>query len=389
MQRIKLPLIALAAAGLLVGIPAVAQAKVIKVHPGDSIQAAVDQAHPGDTVKIAPGTYTEASQPCPSGSISCAVVVRKDDISIVGPSSRHGKRGHDGKRAVLEAGPDQRLGIVVAKTTDPACLDDPSLQVHGSRLRGLTVKGFDGIGVLLNCVKHWRITHLVTKDNEEYGIFPSHSFSGRVDHSFASGANDTGIYVGQSRNSRMDHNVATGNVSGYEIENSTGIRARHNLAFGNTGGILSFDLPFLDVKVNRDNVIADNIVVHNNRPNTCTDPDDTVCQVPSGTGILLMAVDQNVARHNLVKGNDSFGIGVANICVAQGLSAAECAALDIQPDPDNNRVIRNTVTGNGQNPDPGLPAPFARDLVWDTTGTGNCWSNNVFDTSFPATLPGC
>jgi hypothetical protein len=47
------------------------------------------------------------------------------------------------------------------------------------------------------------------------------------------------------------------------------------------------------------------------------------------------------------------------------------------------------VTGIGQSPDPSLPSAFAKDLVWDTTGTGNCWSKNVFDTSFPASLPSC
>jgi hypothetical protein len=102
-----------------------------------------------------------------------------------------------------------------------------------------------------------------------------------------------------------------------------------------------------------------------------------------------MAADENLVHHNLVRRNDSFGIGVANICVALGLSPSECAALDIQPDPEYNRVVGNEVTGNGQNPDPSLPAAFAKDLVWDTTGTGNCWSNNVFDTSFPATSPSC
>jgi parallel beta-helix repeat protein len=379
-----------------------AQSKVIKVRPGDSIQAAVDQADPGDKVKIAPGTYTEASQPCPAepGS-SCAVVVREDDISIVGQSGKHGKHGkhgnhghhgghgHHGEGVVLKAADGQEQGISVAQTGDAACLDDSSLRVHGSLIKGLTVRGFEGDGVFLYCVKGWRVTHVVTKDNREYGIFPSHSFDGRVDHSFASGANDTGIYIGQSRNSRIDHNVATDNVSGYEIENSIGIRARHNLAHGNTGGILSFDLPFLDTKVNRDNVIAHNVVVGNNRPNTCLDPGDAVCQVPSGTGVLLVAADQNRLRHNLVRGNDSFGIAIANICVAQQLSGAECAALDIQRDSDHDRVVANKVTGNGQHPDPSLPGVFAKDLAWDTTGTGNCWSNNVFDTSFPATLPSC
>jgi hypothetical protein len=32
---------------------------------------------------------------------------------------------------------------------------------------------------------------------------------------------------------------------------------------------------------------------------------------------------------------------------------------------------------------------FAVDLAWDGTGVGNCWSGNVFATSFPPDLPTC
>jgi parallel beta-helix repeat protein len=226
-------------------------------------------------------------------------------------------------------------------------------------------------------------------DNDEYGTFPSRTFNGRLDHSFASGANDTGHYIGQSFDARMDHNVATDNVSGYEIENSLRVRADHNLAFGNTGGILSFALPFLDVQENSENVIAHNVVRDNDRPNTCTDPSEAVCAVPPGTGILLMAVDDNLVKRNEVTGNDSFGIAVSNICLAQNLPPEICAILDIDPDPDGNRVISNVATGNGLDPAPTLPPVFAQDLVWDLTGTGNCWSRNVFDTSFPDPLPSC
>jgi hypothetical protein len=88
------------------------------------------------------------------------------------------------------------------------------------------------------------------------------------------------MYIGQSFDSRVDHNVATDNVSGFELENSIGIRADHNLSFGNTGGILSFTLPFLDAKVNRANLIDHNTVRDNSRPNTCSEPGDDVCQVP-------------------------------------------------------------------------------------------------------------
>jgi parallel beta-helix repeat protein len=379
---IKLAMCAVAA--LLVLLPAAASAKVIKVKPGHSIQAAVEKANPGDTVQIDPGTYTSSSTECPPRpSRACAVSVTKDDISIVG------KEGGHGKKVVLEAEPGQNEGLAIGRQGGGACLEDPSLRVHGSLISGITVRGFEDDGVLLSCVDDWRVTDVTAVDNEEYGIFPSHVFDGRLDHSFASGANDTGHYIGQSFDSRVDHNVATGNVSGFELENSVGIRADHNLSFGNTGGILSFDLPFLDATVNSDNVIDHNVVMNNDRPNTCTDPEDTVCQVPPGTGILLMAVDENTVKGNLVTGNDSYGIAVANICQAQELPEEVCAALDIEPNPDRNSVIFNAVLGNGHHPAPSLPPVFAKDLAWDGTGVGNCWSHNLFGTAFPDPLPGC
>ena len=48
----------------------------IRVHPGDSIQAAVDHASPGDHILVYPGTYHEAGTPCPTDpSHQCGVVV--------------------------------------------------------------------------------------------------------------------------------------------------------------------------------------------------------------------------------------------------------------------------------------------------------------------------
>ena len=359
---------------------AAAQARTIRVGHGDSIQAAVDQAHSGDTIQVRTGTYREAGRPCPAEPAhTCAVVVTKDNIKIVG----------QGKKVVLDNAGDQDDGIAVAKTGDPACLTDDSLQVNGSLIKGITVTDFEDDGVFLNCVDGFRITEVRATGNLEYAIFPSHSFNGRVDKSFASGANDTGFYVGQSHDVRMDHNTATDNVSGYEIENSTRVRADHNTAYGNTGGILSFTLPFLDVKQNSDNQIDHNSVHDNNRPNTCLDPSDSVCGVPQGTGILLLAADANDVSHNESKQNDSYGIAVGNFCLGTSTPPEVCAQLDIQPDADNNHITHNEVTGNGGNPDPDLPPPFAVDLAWDTTGVGNCWSNNVFGTSFPDPLPAC
>ncbi len=369
------------ALGLLLLAAVAADARTIRVGPGQSIQAAVDRANPGDTIKVKPGTYHEAGRPCPAEpGHTCAVVVTKDRISIES-SGNH--------RVVLDNAGGQHEGIAVGKTSDPACLADDSKQVNGSKIKGLTVTDFDDDGIFLFCVDGFRVTEVKATANREYGIFPSHSLNGRVDHSFVSGSNDTGFYTGQSHDVRMDHNRATGNVSGYEIENSTRVRADHNVATGNTGGILSFTLPFLDVKSNSNNRIDHNEVEKNNKPNTCVDPGDAVCGVPQGTGILLLAADTNDVSHNEVEENDSYGIAVANFCLGTNTPPEVCAQLDIQPDSDGNRITHNEVEDNGAHPDPNLAPVFAVDLAWDTTGVGNCWEHNEFGTSFPDPLPGC
>jgi len=227
-------------------------------------------------------------------------------------------------------------------------------------------------------------------DDAEYGIFPSHCGPGRVTHNVATGANDTGIYTGRSHDVRVDHNLAMGNVSGFEIENSSNVRLDHNEATGNTGGILSFTLPFLDVNANHDNQIEHNSVHDNNKPNTCLREEDAVCGVLVGTGVLVLAADDNRVEHNTVTGNGTFGIAVADFCVGQGIPPEVCATLGIEPSPDGTLTAHNTVTGNGLTPDPRLIfSAFAVDLAWDGTGTGNCWRKNVAGTQFPPDLPGC
>lgn len=47
------------------------------------------------------------------------------------------------------------------------------------------------------------------------------------------------------------------------------------------------------------------------------------------------------------------------------------------------------MLGNGT---ASLPPPFdalAADLVWDGSGTDDCWSANQFTTSVPPQLPAC
>ncbi|MCA1690952.1 MAG: hypothetical protein LC733_01670 [Actinobacteria bacterium] len=56
----------------------------------------------------------------------------------------------------------------------------------------------------------------------------------------------------------------------------------------------------------------------------------------------------------------------------------------MDPRPDHNRVVGNTILNNGRRPDVtrngGRPGA---DIVYDGSGVGNCFAQNLFVTQFP------
>ena len=146
-------------------------------------------------------------------------------------------------------------------------------------------------------------------------------------------------------------------------------------------------MPFLEIGTQQNTLVSLNGVHDNNRPNTA-EPDDALAALPSGIGILLVAADTTRVTRNAVTGNQYLGIGVVSFCLEASLLGLPCDGLDIEPQPDGNRIFGNFVQGNGAVPvaDPLLDA-FRADVAWDGSGNGNCWKSNLVGTSVPPVLP--
>lgn len=379
----------LLAAALLVGFAATsAMARTLVVHPGGSIREALANAQPGDRIKVLPGVYKEGSPDDLN-----ALTITMDRIELVGDTSSD-------KPVILENAGGQSYGLWVspadstgaaaqADDEHPPCGFDGS-RIHGFSIHGFTLRGFQIHGLHLACVDGFEISNNVSENNSVYGLFPVVSSNGLLINNVVRGtALDAGIYVGQSDSVVIAGNHSENNLIGLEVENSRNCSVVGNELSGNTLGILVDILPFL-VKKTQDTVLVANNKVHdNNRPNTGT-PGDITAVVPSGTGILILGGNAASVTHNRVENNGFAGIAMASLCLGLALEGVACTGLDVTPDPSNNHVTMNDLENNGTVPqaDPFFDSLRA-DLIWDGSGTGNCWSDNRFATSTPPVLPSC
>ena len=144
-------------------------------------------------------------------------------------------------------------------------------------------------------------------ENGAYGIYPVQSKNILIEDSVAIGASDAGIYVGQSsqiivRNSRAQYNVA-----GIEIENSTQPDVYNNIATNNTGGILVFDLPNLPIQGGQATRVFNNLIFENNTANFAP-AGNIVANVPTGTGLMILANDNIEIFENQFTDNQNVNI---------------------------------------------------------------------------------
>ena len=370
-------------------VAAAAEARTLVVRPGGSIRAALARAQPGDTIQVLPGVYREG-QP---GELN-ALTVTLDGIRLVG-------RPAPGRPVVLENPGGQGYGVWVSPSNSagpgpeaddehPPCGFDGS-RLHGFSISGFTIRGFEHHGVHLACVDGFAIEDNVSEGNHVYGLFPVVSQHGVMSGNLVRGTDkDAGIYVGQSDRVLIAGNRAEDNLLGLEVENSRDCAVVGNELTGNTLGIIVDVLNDKILKTQERTLVALNRVHDNNRPNTA-EPGDIIAVLPPGIGVLLSGADTTTVTLNDVRRNGFAGIGVVSICLGFVLQGQPelCAVIDVEPNPDGNRIVGNTVLGNGTSPT-GTPLDaLLGDLIWDGSGTGNCWSGNRFGTSAPSPLPAC
>jgi cytochrome c peroxidase len=325
-------------------------ARVVEVRPGESIQEAVDKAGRNGVVRIYPGTYHEN------------VLVIHHGVTIEGVI-RNGKRPVLDGRNLL---PDAISGLG-----------------NDFTVMNLEIRNYQGNGVVVHKARNVVFRNLILHNTGLYGVYPIECDGVLVEDCKVSGTRDAGIYVGQSRNIVVRRNEAFQNVTGIEIENSVNAIVEDNYVHNNTGGILVFLLPFNPSKVQDGCIVRRNRVINNNTPNFA-DPEAIVSNVLKGTGIMLLAADNTEVYENEIVGNGTFGI--MTIGLRQIFPAP--TPLDVDPNPDGNRIYNNILRDNGNDPDErlkrfGIPPV---DLLWDMTGKGNQW-NQPNATRFPSVLP--
>ena len=203
--------------------------------------------------------------------------------------------------------------------------------------------------------------------NGAYGIYPVQSSNILIDGAVAIGASDAGIYVGQSTNIIVRNSRAEYNVAGIEIENSTFADVYNNIATNNTGGILVFDLPNLPVQGGRNTRVFDNQITNNNVKNFAPEG-NIVGEVPTGSGLMVLANDSIEVFGNEFVNNDSTNIMIVSYFITE----RPFNDPNYDPFPEGIYIHDNSFSGGGASPDSeplnllmqasGQSIP---DIVWD------------------------
>jgi parallel beta-helix repeat protein len=267
-------------------------------------------------------------------------------------------RGKGMDKTVLSfAGQKEGAQGLLVKANDFTIED---IAVEDSAGDALTIQG--GTNIIVRRVRaEW--TRGANPANGPYAIYPVECKNLLVEDSVARGAADAGIYVGQSENVVLRRNRSEYNVDGYEIENSENVDAYDNVATHNTGGMGVFNLPNLPRQGGKHVRVFHNQIVDNNTPNFAPVSLGPIHDLPSGTGIYVMAIKDVELFGNKIQNNNSVNVFLIHYDTGVGDSLQETASSPITQQvfaPGDKRYYPflqqvylhdNDISGGGKSPD--------------------------------------
>ncbi|MCS7084826.1 MAG: parallel beta-helix domain-containing protein [Bacteroidia bacterium] len=267
--------------------------KIHVIQPGPDAQARAQEAmldvRPGEIIEFAAGEFHF------NNTLS---IVKKENVTVRG-------RGKDATVLVFK---DAARGAEGIRGTELKHFMIRDLTVRDPKGDGIKIKDSEGV-TFFNVHVEW--TAGPDSTNGAYGLYPVACKNLVLDGCSARGASDAGIYVGQCSSVVVRNCEARENVAGIEIENTVGADVYLNRALHNTGGILIFDLPNLPVKNGERVRVFRNEIRDNNTPNFAP-AGNIVAQVPAGTGIMIMSMNDVEVFDNDVIDCAVMGTGVVN-----------------------------------------------------------------------------
>jgi parallel beta-helix repeat protein len=271
-------------------------------------------------------------------------------------------RGKGMDKTVLSfAGQKEGAQGLLVKANDFTIED---IGIEDSAGDGLTVQS--GTNIIIRRVRaEW--TRGANENNGPYAIYPVECKNLLVEDSVARGAADAGIYVGQSENVVLRRNRAEYNVDGFEVENTENADVYDNVMTHNTGGIGVFNLPNLPRQGGKHVRVYNNQIVDNNTPNFAPKSLGPIHDLPTGTGIYVMAIKDVEIFKNKIQNNNSVNVFLIHYKTGIGDSVQETSASPITQQifaPEDKRyygfvqrihVHDNEISGGGKSPDSRIP----------------------------------
>ena len=333
----------------------------ITVNPGDSIQEAVNAAAPGSRIVVMPGQYVETH------GGQAAVLVEKS-LQLVAQS--------DGDNIVeLLPGPGNTEGILVRGTADAF--------IENVLVDGFTIDGFSENGIWTYYVRDFEIRNNNVGNSDHVGIYPQLSADGLVRDNVAFGGRDSAMWLSGTESIRVIDNVVYGAPIGIQVNLSRDVEVDNVEAYDNVVGI-AFNHPLSsgldDVTIapgwqNESVRLANSSAIDNNLPNPVSS--GLIGNLPTGLGLLMAGADGSYVEDNTFQDNNYAGMVLIDWCLATGDTDPDCL-------PDGNTMVRNIVTGNGEDPPPHEFEALASDVIVLGAGVDNCMADNTFNTNVGA-----